>query len=747
MLENVRNYFVYEPIAYNKKVVIHTQEITLTNWQEYYNGLLSILKDGIELPAVHSCMITLVFPTGEDVDISIPDLFINLILWYPVVRLNKTIGPQHLLIKDTFTSKDIKDYMDFHIIEPNRIHVPNKILNNVIADMICKFTDVDHFAMYLADTLTLEDDIVLMEKSKEFYDLIHCDLSNVPIEQVKDAGMDIVYRAVDIIMNSKKIMGYDHYLKNAFAAQEGINLRQYKENHYNIGTKPDGQGSIYHDIINQSYITGGLNNLVYQLIDSGSSRVAQIISKKSVGDSGGFSRILGLNNMDSFLHEDPEYDCHTQNFLVYFVANEKILSRLRDRYYRLHPEGTDQLLKKTDKHLIGRTIFVRSPITCASNAEGHGICYKCYGNLAFTNARINIGRISTELITSQYTQKRLSAKHLLETLISTIQWCDAFKRFFSVETNAIKLIEDVSYELAGYKLVIDPDQIQLENDDEFFSHKFYDNEIHATEDEGPFYNEYITEFIIESPDGEEIKIGSEATDDSPEAKMYLSPDLINMIRETVRKNLQEDTDDDRIAIPIELLDDMILFFIKVQNNDLGKNLDIFNDLINKREVTKAHTKDNLVEKLMETLIKGGIACQSVHVEVLVSNQIRSAYNRLEMPNWRNKNEPYELLTLNDALTDNPSVIISFLYKKLAKALYYPLTFKKTDPCLFDLLHMRKPKKFLEADHEIYDLKGQSAIRPGECPMIFFKDHDGPRPKNMSKIIKNIRNVPKTELND
>ena len=207
-------------------------------------------------------------------------------MWYPLIALGKIVSPQHLFIKDTVTKDDVKDYMDKYVIEPNRLSVNNRVLNNVIADMLCNFVDIDNFSLYLTNTLNLEDDIDLMFASPDFNKLLHCDLSDVPIENVKDAGMDVVHKAIDIIMDSKKIMGYEHCLRNPFAAKEGINIRQYKENHYNIGTKPDGQGSIYHDIINQSYVTGGLNNMVYQLIDSGSSRVAQIISKKNVGESG-----------------------------------------------------------------------------------------------------------------------------------------------------------------------------------------------------------------------------------------------------------------------------------------------------------------------------------------------------------------------------------------------------------------------------------------------------------------------------
>lgn len=747
MLSNIQNYYMYAPIAQGRDMLLNTGLINLGNWREYYDGLLNIMKDGIELEEVHRAMITLIFPTGENVEVSIPDLFINIILWYPVVALGETVGPQHLLIKDTFTAKDLKNYMDFHIIEPNRMKISNKTLNNVIADMICNFVDIDNFSMYLADTLNLEDDIVLMEKSPEFRELIHCNLANVPIEKVKNEGMKIVYKAMDIIMNSKNIMGYDHYLKNAFAAKEGINLRQYKENHYNIGTKPDGQGSIYHEIINQSYINGGLNKMIYQLIDSGSSRVAQIISKKNVGESGGFSRILGLNNVNSFLYPDPTYDCMTKNFIKVTIPNKEFLRRIKDRYYRIHPHGQEFLINQNDISLIGQTIYLRSPMTCASRAEGHGVCYRCYGTLAYTNSDINIGRIATELITSQYTQKRLSAKHLLETSIPTILWNEGFNNFFIVETNAIKPVEALTEAWEGYKLIIDPDQIQLENDDEFFQHKFFDNETHSLEDEGPFYNEFITEFILESPEGVEIPIGSIATESSPEAKMYFSSELTSVIREIVKINKQEDIDEERISVPMKLLEDKTLFFIKLQNNDLGKNLDIFNDLLNKKDVTKSHTKDQLLEKLLETLINGDIECQSVHLEVILSNQIKSAYDRLKEPNWLNENEEYELLTLNEALTDNPSVINSLIYQKLAKTLYYPLTYRKTAPSIFDLFFMRKPKKFLEADHEIHDIRDKSTIIPGELPMVFVREGQEKRPLDFSNVIKQARNKEKTELDD
>ena len=88
------------------------------------------------------------------------------------------------------------------------------------------------------------------------------------------------------------------------------------------------------------------------------------------------------------------------------------------RFYRFNEKGIEYLLDaEKDQHLIGQTLLFRSPQTCASAARGNGICYRCYGNLAYANRNINIGQIAAEQLSSIYTQTLLSAKHLLESAI------------------------------------------------------------------------------------------------------------------------------------------------------------------------------------------------------------------------------------------------------------------------------------------------------------------------------------------
>lgn len=91
---------------------------------------------------------------------------------------------------------------------------------------------------------------------------------------------------------------------------------------------------------------------------------------------------------------------------------------LDGRYYKLGPDGMDYLINaKKDTYLIGKTIYLYSPMTCASAAHGHGICRRCYGELAYINRNIRPGKLASEILSAQLTQKQLSAKHLLETVI------------------------------------------------------------------------------------------------------------------------------------------------------------------------------------------------------------------------------------------------------------------------------------------------------------------------------------------
>lgn len=666
MLENINNYKKYEELIKNGTMVISVNDITIDSWKDYFYGLLNIFKDGIETDFVQKSFVTIDFG-DETVELSLIDLWFNLIMWNLLINTDESIRPKHIFFEKELTGKSIKKYIDKHCIEINRRKINNITLNNIINESLKQFFHIDDFSFYLANTFNLEDTIDLMNKNERFNELMHLDLSNVPLEDVKNVGMELTYEAIGIMKNSKDLLGYDHCLADNWRANEGVNPRQYKEFSFNIGTKPNNEGGIYPYNINNSYINGGVSEPYAYLMDSATARTAQILSKNNVGTSGAFARILGLNNTDTKLHPDPNYDCHTKNYEIITIKNKSVLGMLKNRWYRLKENGMEYLLKDTDEHLIGQTIYLRSPITCASAARGDGICYKCYGELAYVNNDINPGKYAAENLSSKLTQRLLSAKHLLETNVKTMNWTDGFSDFFDIEGNCIKVVQDANFK--GYTLIIDPEEISLDDEDD--------------EESEESYNEYITEFKIQCPDGELITCGTTDHD-----KLYISKEMNKLIR------TKADPVDGKVNIPMNVLNDALLFFIVLHNSGLSKTMDRIKDIIDKNSVTRSMDRNQLLQEFIDTIIEGGLKITSVHCEVLIMNQIRDIEDILEKPNWKIPNAPYQILTTNQALTNNPNVVISLMYQKLSKTLYAPLTFRKNKPSFMDLFFMEQPQEFL-----------------------------------------------------
>ncbi len=708
-LSNIENYGAYAVIANNETPIpINIKNINKENWIAHYNSILNILKDGIETKEVQEAFIKITFEDGIVIELSIMDYLINLIMWNMLIRTNIPIESKHIFFTEEIKKDSIKDYIDKFLIDTNRKRFTNKDLNNIIDDTLCHFHDIDSFAMFLSNTVNLEDNIFLMDQCPEFYDCMHADLRNVPIEDVKSVGMQYANKAIDIMKHSKEYLGYDHCLADACRASEGINPKQFKEFTINIGTKPDGRGGIFPIPIYNSFINGGVSSALDYFIESSTGRTAQIIKYNNVGSSGHFARLLGLNNMDSYLNSDPNYDCCSPNFLEITIRDSKSLKMLRNRYYRLSPRGVELQISPDDKHLIGKKIYLRSPITCASAARGQGVCYKCYGDLAYTvydagiHFGVNIGRIASETLSSSLTQKLLSAKHLLETFVEKMVWVKKFNEFFEIEGNLIRLIDDGDFK--DCKFILDPETIELVNEE--------DDDLGYGEDDdngAPIYNEYITEFDIMQ--GYTLH---HITNDK-NAKLYISSELNTIIRK------KGEPLDGKISIDLSELKDITLFIVPIENNELSKTLEHLENLLNKNNTIKGLNIHQLLQALIDTVIEGGLNIASTHLEIIVSNQVRDANDILERPKWFLYDPDYEILSLNRALTCNPSVTVSMSYQKVSKLLYNPLTYRKRGSSFMDLFFMERPQYAIRGIDEPKNEEFRAT--PGEFyePMIFFED--------------------------
>lgn len=708
-MEYYPQYYPYEELCKTGRQIIETKDLDNSNIDIHFYSIINILKDGIETDEVQRMMIHVNFQNNTDVDLSIFDYSLNLMFWKLLTEVNHPIWDVHLVFFENITKKSIKEYIDNVFVDQYRKKLPFIELNQTIDNVIGKFRDLRIFQMYLANTLNLEDTIDLMNKYPEFADTVHFNPDGIPIEDVKEAGMEATNKQIRYIKNS------DHCLRDSFRTGEAISPKQYKEVAVNIGSKPDGQGSVFNHPIRHSFMNGGLQTAEELTIESSVGRVAQILQKTNVGESGAFARQLELNNQDTILNPDPNYICDTCHFQEVILENDTMLSMYDMRYYRDNPNGVDKLLnaKSCDKSsLIGRKLYFRSPMTCASAARGKGICYKCYGDLAYVNREINVGQIAAEGLSSIYTQILLSAKHLLESLVVKMEWSEEFYNFFQVTFNTIALQENKIYK--GYKLVID-DDIKL-----------------TDELDNVDYNYYITSFSVKKPNGETVKINTTNTDN-----LYFDKDFYAYVMSVQPEN---DNSDEPYYVELDmtkLMDFPVLFVVEIKNNELSATMNKIEKLIDNKSVIAQYDRNTILEEFIKTNIHGNIKLNAVHFEVLLMNQIRDGEDELLKPDWSLPNATYQILTLSKSLSENQSITVRLESSKVAKSLLNPQNRYITKPAMSDIYFMEQPQEYLDPEFISDENKPKSDIERGiRYPVAFDnpKLRIGRRPEKKRKYI-------------
>ena len=157
-LTNYQNYFMFNELVQNGTMYIKTSDINLNNYQDYYTGIFNVLKDGIELPYVQQLKVTVDFGDNDIIKLSIFDLYYNIIMWYIVVRTGLPINGMALFYPKHMTKKAIKKYLDKYVVI-NRKRFSPKEINNILDDTLYRFSDVDDFSFYLANTINLKDNV------------------------------------------------------------------------------------------------------------------------------------------------------------------------------------------------------------------------------------------------------------------------------------------------------------------------------------------------------------------------------------------------------------------------------------------------------------------------------------------------------------------------------------------------------------------------------------------------------------
>ena len=694
---NMANYGPYSCIVENHEMSINTSQLNDSNIDDHINWIFNIFADGIDLDEIQSSMmhVTFVNKPNHAFNYTLEDYLLQLIFWKLPVSIQEPLTTETIFWNRRETTGYISDYVNrifikkfINRIKANNIQMNTELLirmNVSINETFEEFKKFTQYQMYLNSTLCLEDTLDFMNKYPEFNDSMHLDVTGMPLSEINKAGMNAANLQVQYITMPES----DHCLKVFFQSGECLNTKQYKEVSGVVGPKPNGEGGILPVPIRTSYLNGGLNTEEAYTVDASASRVAQMLSHENVGKSGDFARILELNSMDTKLYPDSRYKCDTKHTITRFIKDQATLNIYDGRYYRfrkIFEDGSepDRVIdSKKDGWLIGRTIELYSPMTCASRSRGEGICYRCYGDLAYTNFNINVGVIATELVSAKYTQVQLSAKHLLEAHVRELIWNNPIENILMINFNTITCYDTEEYlqRYANSKLIINTADFDYEDENDDLE-----------------YNAFVTSFCIE-----ENGVITEYHADNNDM-IYLSNDLNDILASKLKTMKYRNSDED-VAIEIPMtdlieLDEIFLFHIG--NDELSRIVTAAKSLLNKAPVTSALSKDEILDQFCAINLSGGFKNASIHYEVILANQMRDADDQLELPDWTQREARYQILPLSKSLMNNPSITVSLQYQKIAQQIWKPITFIKKKPSMNDLYFMVQPQEYIHADGLVTD---------------------------------------------
>lgn len=651
---------------FNPKLVLVMDEVLHDNksFTVVFQDLLDIMKYAFEVDEVRHQTINIKFRKNSKkyITMEIRHLLSNMILWKPFIQIDKV---------DLLDESFIFDFSDFNIGKLQK-YMNNVILKNhdgdfasknaAINDICHSITNVSHaFCLLMGLGVSLYDIHQIEMRHPEASEIMHgnIDVTREPGEIEKELE-ERTKTLIDIITHDEVM----NDMRPLFASGSGIKPAQFKELMVKIGFKADLSGNTIPIMINSSFLMDGLNKPSSYFINAMSGRKASLLSKISISRPGAFAKKLSQSVTSvGYLRNDNE-SCDSVVSIHYTINDDQFLKMLNGRWYYDQMGRLKQLNYDTDKHLIGKIVEFKSPITCASD---DGVCKYCYGHLFETNrSMFSPGVLASLKLTEKLSQGVLSAKHSQTTHSNAISFNDDFNDIFETVSTDITLRDDSNIDDALY---IRMNNVQTEE-----------------LDDSEFY--FVEEFDVID---DSKKILYHVAENNG-AKLYLSESLVSKYKSFKAKKAY-----DVCVIALDDIDDdENLFTIEVKNQELTDPIKIFEGILNRKDHMGCKTISELCQKFAESLISLGTTYDLVHMEMVIRSIIRKKSNILEYPDFSAAGNPYDwqIIRLNDALYYNPSALVSLPYGYLRKQLLSTELYEKSAPSHLDALFVPSLNQYL-----------------------------------------------------
>lgn len=211
--------------------------------------------------------------------------------------------------------------------------------------------------------------------------------------------------------------------------------------------------------------TEGMRKFHDALIESRSASMSLFYSTAPLKLAEYFARKLQLLCMTvERLHKG---DCGSTRYLNFLIRDKEPgtngrpgrkcdLDILEGKYYMDDESGTLKMVRRSDKHLIGKQLKMRFAFMGCKHADKNGICETCYGGLAESVPKgSNIGHITSSASTQQSSQLILSTKHFLgSSVIELIEIDEAYRSFIKASSSGTEYMFCPELERLNAKFII-----------------------------------------------------------------------------------------------------------------------------------------------------------------------------------------------------------------------------------------------------------------------------------------------------
>lgn len=209
---------------------------------------------------------------------------------------------------------------------------------------------------------------------------------------------------------------------------------------------------IFSNIIPVGFMEG-LTRASFYAMESRSASTAMLSTDDPVKMTEYYNRELQLLNYG--VTEIDFEDCGSDETIPWKVSESDLDQSLAGKYYML--DGAPVLIRKRDRHLIGKTIELRTPMYC-HHEDDATVCKYCLGEVAHSFQRdANVQYQATVEQNETVSQGTISVKHLLMSAESDSYVIDPYyASFFDNSSNDkdITLAPEI-WQKHGVKLVFD----------------------------------------------------------------------------------------------------------------------------------------------------------------------------------------------------------------------------------------------------------------------------------------------------